>query len=86
MRILATVPTIPLNGKWDKTYHIIVSPLGWDDVVKYYKNDFKRLKKIVSSTSTDELHHQNLKLYLHFTKKRQELIRVNLKYLGQRLC
>ena len=47
------------------------------DVVKYCKNDFRRLKKKVSSTSTDDLQHQKLKLYLHFTKKSVEVIRIN---------
>ena len=47
------------------------------DVIKYCKNDFRRLKKKVSSASTDDLQHQKLKLYLHFTKKSLEVIRIN---------
>ena len=47
------------------------------DVVKYCKNDFRRLKKKVTSASTDDLQHQKLKLYLHFTKKSLEVIRIN---------
>ena len=47
------------------------------DVVKYCKNNFKRLKKKVSSASTDDLQHQKLKVYLHFTKKNLEVIRIN---------
>ena len=34
-------------------------------------------KKLVSSASTDDLQHQKLKLYLHFTKKILEVIRIN---------
>ena len=46
--------------------------------VKYCKNDFRRLKKKkISSASTDALQHQKLKLYLHFTKKSLEVIRIN---------
>ena len=48
------------------------------DVVKYCKNDFRQFKKKkVSSTSTDDLQHQKLKLYLHFTKKSLKVIRIN---------
>ena len=47
------------------------------DVIKYCKNDFKRFLKKVSSASTDDLQHQKLKVYLHFTKKSLEVIRIN---------
>ena len=47
------------------------------DVIKYCKNDFRRLKKKVSSAFRDDLQHQKLKLYLHYTKKSLEVIRIN---------
>ena len=46
--------------------------------VKYCKKRFQKIfKKKVSSASTDDLQHQKLKLYLHFTKKSLEVIRIN---------
>ena len=48
------------------------------DVVKYCKKRFQKItKKLVSSVSTDDLQHQKLKLYLHFTKKSLEVIKIN---------
>ena len=48
------------------------------DVVKYCKNDFKRLKKKkFPPPPQNDLQHQKLKLYLHLTKKSLEVIRIN---------
>ena len=45
---------------------------------KILQKRFQKIKKKkVSSASTDNLQHQKLKLYLHFTKKRLEVIRIN---------
>ena len=44
---------------------------------KILQNRFQKKKKKVSSASTDDLQHQKLKVYLHFTKKSLQVIRIN---------